>query len=182
MKKILITGECSSMGVACQMALEGEFHIIAICRCRGYDLTKPSFYTGDQPLDAVVHIPEIGPDGLTNVWNVLKGNLAPGAAFIGFSSVHHLKHNDPYAESKRAQERLLKEWAIQNPSLRINALRLGHIAGTKAWPKEDASRLPEIPLGRFGTPEDVAGAVKFLVTNQWITGTVLTLDGGMSLL
>lgn len=170
------------MGKECITELELDgFLVLSICRCRGYDLTK-EFYKGSVLIDGVVHIPEIGPDGLTNVWNVLKNNLSCDAAFIGFSSVHHLKHNDPYAESKRAQERLLREWAVQNPSLRINALRLGHISGTKAWPTQDASRLPEIPLGRFGTPEDVASAVKFLVTNQWITGTVLTLDGGMSLL
>ena len=181
MKTIVITGGCSPMGVACERALESEFHIISMCRCRGYDLNK-DFYRVDVPLDGVVHIPEIGHEGLTNVWNVLKGHLAPSAAFILFSSVHHLKHNDPYGASKRRQEALLRELAVQNPSLRINAIRLGHIAGTKAWARQDASRLPEIPLGRFGTPEEVAAAVKFLVMSQWMTGTVLTLDGGMSLL
>ena len=37
------------------------------------------------------------------------------------------------------------------------------------------------PLGRLGVPEDVAGAVAFLVGDDasWITGQVLTLDGGL---
>jgi NAD(P)-dependent dehydrogenase (short-subunit alcohol dehydrogenase family) len=39
------------------------------------------------------------------------------------------------------------------------------------------------PLGRLGTPEDVAAAVAFLASGDasWITGQVLTLDGGRTL-
>ncbi|MDR2800463.1 MAG: SDR family oxidoreductase, partial [Desulfovibrio sp.] len=38
-----------------------------------------------------------------------------------------------------------------------------------------------IPLKRFGTPEDVAGAVLFLVSDQagYITGQVLSVNGGL---
>jgi 3-oxoacyl-[acyl-carrier protein] reductase len=38
-----------------------------------------------------------------------------------------------------------------------------------------------IPLGRFGTPRDVAGAVAFLASDEagYITGQVLGVDGGM---
>jgi NAD(P)-dependent dehydrogenase (short-subunit alcohol dehydrogenase family) len=40
----------------------------------------------------------------------------------------------------------------------------------------------EQPLGRIGTPEDVAGAALFLATpaSEWITGTTLTVDGGLT--
>lgn len=43
--------------------------------------------------------------------------------------------------------------------------------------------LERIPLGRFGSPEDVAGAVRFLVSPaaRYITGTVLSVDGGMAM-
>jgi 3-oxoacyl-[acyl-carrier protein] reductase len=41
--------------------------------------------------------------------------------------------------------------------------------------------LKQIPLGRFGTVEDVANAIAFLVSEDasYITGQVLQIDGGM---
>ena len=41
--------------------------------------------------------------------------------------------------------------------------------------------LGQIPLGRGGTPEEVAEAVTFLVKADYITGEVLRVDGGMAM-
>jgi NAD(P)-dependent dehydrogenase (short-subunit alcohol dehydrogenase family) len=43
-------------------------------------------------------------------------------------------------------------------------------------------RAEQIPLGRIGTPEDVANLVLFLASDEssWITGAALPLDGGLS--
>ena len=40
----------------------------------------------------------------------------------------------------------------------------------------------EIPLGRYGAPEDIAEAVALLVSDRgkWMTGVLLNVDGGMS--
>jgi 3-oxoacyl-[acyl-carrier protein] reductase len=45
----------------------------------------------------------------------------------------------------------------------------------------EATILKQIPLGRFGTVEDVANAIAFLVSEDasYITGQVLQIDGGM---
>jgi NAD(P)-dependent dehydrogenase (short-subunit alcohol dehydrogenase family) len=37
------------------------------------------------------------------------------------------------------------------------------------------------PLGRFGTPEEIAEGILFLVTNEFCTGTILAVDGGMTM-
>jgi NAD(P)-dependent dehydrogenase (short-subunit alcohol dehydrogenase family) len=50
-------------------------------------------------------------------------------------------------------------------------------------PQNTAQYLRQIPIGRFGTPDDVAAAVAFLVSADaaWITGHLLVVDGGQTL-
>ncbi|MCP4249450.1 MAG: SDR family oxidoreductase [bacterium] len=69
------------------------------------------------------------------------------------------------------------------PKVRVN----GVSPGIAAFPDDyDASRrgklIAKVPLGRAGTPEDVAEAVQFLVSNDYITGQIIRLDGGRSLI
>jgi 3-oxoacyl-[acyl-carrier protein] reductase len=77
---------------------------------------------------------------------------------------------------------LAREVAARN--ITVNAVAPGFVptALTNGLPQElkDAS-LKTIPLGRWGTPEDVAYAVAFLAAPQagYITGQVLSVDGGM---
>ena len=73
---------------------------------------------------------------------------------------------------------------VGSRGITVNAVAPGFIATrlTDAIPDEMKSTLLErTPLGRFGTPEDVAGAVAFLVGPDagFITGHVLTVDGGL---
>ena len=38
-----------------------------------------------------------------------------------------------------------------------------------------------VPLGRVAQPEEIADAILFLMANEYVTGTTLTIDGGASL-
>ncbi len=85
-----------------------------------------------------------------------------------------------YAASKAglaALTRLLAlEWA---PEVRVNGVAPGAVLLPEGV---DADRLAKrIPLGRIGSPEDVARAVLFLAKEPFITGEILTVDGGRSL-
>lgn len=78
---------------------------------------------------------------------------------------------------------LALEWARHGVT--VNALAPGFIetdmtAGLRQHPALRETLLARVPLGRFGLPEDVAAAALFLVSDAaaYITGTVLTVDGG----
>jgi NAD(P)-dependent dehydrogenase (short-subunit alcohol dehydrogenase family) len=47
--------------------------------------------------------------------------------------------------------------------------------------EQRAGALAAVPLGRFGTPEDVAEALEYLVRAQYVTGQVLVVDGGLGM-
>jgi NAD(P)-dependent dehydrogenase (short-subunit alcohol dehydrogenase family) len=78
---------------------------------------------------------------------------------------------------------LAREWARRR--INVNAIAPGLIAGTAmthAKPAELIERVAaQIPLGRAGTPEDVAACVAFLASadSDFMTGQVLELSGGL---
>jgi NAD(P)-dependent dehydrogenase (short-subunit alcohol dehydrogenase family) len=63
---------------------------------------------------------------------------------------------------------------VETPLLRSECAQLGE--DVQAFMREAANR----PLGRVGTPDDIANAVLFLVSPMasWITGAALVVDGG----
>jgi 2-deoxy-D-gluconate 3-dehydrogenase len=92
-----------------------------------------------------------------------------------------------YAASKGAIAQLTKalsnEWA--GKGINVNAIAPGYIAtDNTAALRADETRnnaiLARIPAGRWGTPEDLSGALVFLCSDaaNYVQGTVLTVDGG----
>jgi 3-oxoacyl-[acyl-carrier protein] reductase len=75
---------------------------------------------------------------------------------------------------------------VASRSITVNAIAPGFIDTdmTKGLVEKQRQELQDrIPLGRLGTPEDVANAVTFLASEEagYITGQVLTVDGGMTM-
>jgi 3-oxoacyl-[acyl-carrier protein] reductase len=112
-------------------------------------------------------------------------------AIVNLSSVVGL-HGNPgqtnYAASKAGIIGFTKALAreLGNRGVRANVIAPGYIHTrlTDALPDElKGAMLANTPLGRFGDPEDVARAVRFLSSDEaaFITGEVLLVDGGLGM-
>ncbi len=112
-------------------------------------------------------------------------------AIVNLSSVVGV-HGNPgqtnYAASKAGiigfTKALARELATRN--VRVNAIAPGYIETALTEVLPDAVRealLASTPLGRLGVPADVAGAVRFLCSDEasFITGEVLLVDGGLGM-
>ncbi|HEU4566052.1 MAG TPA: SDR family oxidoreductase, partial [Gemmatimonadaceae bacterium] len=65
------------------------------------------------------------------------------------------------------------------PRVRVNAVAPGAVLLPDDWPEESAERLARTtPLQRLGAPEDVAGAVLYLLEADYVTGDTIVVDGG----
>ena len=66
------------------------------------------------------------------------------------------------------------------PAVRVNGVAPGTVLPPEAMGEKEREALRErIPLKRFGSPEDVAETVRFLLTGpDFITGQVVAVDGG----
>ncbi|MBP0444591.1 SDR family oxidoreductase [Roseomonas sp. SSH11] len=125
-----------------------------------------------------------------------QGPERPGkarGAIVCMSSVHELipwAGHVNYAASKGGVRMMMQSLAqeVARERIRVNAVAPGAIRtpiNQEAWDTEEALEklLRLIPYGRIGEPEDVARAVTWLLSDEadYITGTTLFVDGGMSL-
>lgn len=119
------------------------------------------------------------------------GTVVNVSSTFGHRPLPHAAH---YAASKAAIEHLTRSWALELASerVRVNAVAPGPTesealaaaglseADVEALKSEEAAR---IPLGRRGEPEEIAAWILHLAdpAATWITGQILTVDGGLEL-
>ena len=131
---------------------------------------------------------------LTGAFNMTQSVLKPmtkarQGAIINLSSVVGLAGNigqANYAASKAGligfSKSVAREVAARN--IRVNCIAPGFIASdmTDVLPEKiKEASLALIPMKRFGTPEEVADVALFLAGQEYLTGQVITIDGGFTM-
>ena len=114
-----------------------------------------------------------------------------GGSIVNVSSIVGLRGNmgqTNYAASKAGIIGFTKSLAreLGSRNVRANVVAPGYIHSrlTDVLPEEATNAmLANTPLGKLGDPEDVAGAVRFLCSDEasFITGEVLVVDGGLGM-
>jgi len=108
---------------------------------------------------------------------------AGGGAVVALTS-DHTTGNLPYGASKGALDRLVISAARELGPLGISANVLNPGPIDTGWMEEEfeAELIPAHPLGRIGTPRDIAAVVSFLLSDEgrWVSGQLLHADGGFS--
>ncbi|MFI5956380.1 SDR family NAD(P)-dependent oxidoreductase [Cryptosporangium sp. NPDC051539] len=134
----------------------------------------------------------------TNLTGTFISTMAAGrrmleqnrGSIVNVSSVHGRTAGPrmvAYAASKGGVDMLTRslgvEWAERG--VRVNAVAPGYVEtdmteALRAHDRWSAMLLGKIPMARFATPQDVVGAVHFLLSDaaRYLTGTVLDVDGG----
>jgi NAD(P)-dependent dehydrogenase (short-subunit alcohol dehydrogenase family) len=126
--------------------------------------------------------------GPTMLAKHFAAHINPGGSFVLFSGVHAFKLNVGYLGvgiTNGAVDFLTRWLAVELAPIRVNAISPG-VIDTGAWDSLGAEGKRDYfehissrnPARRIGTPDDIAAAVLFAMTNTFLTGMTLRIDGG----
>ncbi|MFO7851436.1 MAG: SDR family NAD(P)-dependent oxidoreductase [Bacteroidota bacterium] len=117
--------------------------------------------------------------------------LKPESSIVFISSVGSniaSLGNIMYMSSKGGLNSFMKGSALELAAsgIRVNSIEPGMILTnlTKLIPEEDLKKdIERYPMGRYGKPDEIAYATVYLLSDasKWITGSILKLDGGLTL-
>jgi NAD(P)-dependent dehydrogenase (short-subunit alcohol dehydrogenase family) len=157
----------------------------ALINCAGVNL-RAAEWTNDG-FDTVL---DINLSGSMRTATAFRKALADGGAILNIASMFAFfgaPHAPAYTASKHGIAGITKSLAVAYAAegIRVNALAPGWIetamtAVPRANPTRNAELMGRTPMGRWGTPADLAPPALFLCSPLagFITGTILPVDGG----
>ena len=121
--------------------------------------------------------------GLIFVAQAAQATLADGGSIVVIGDVAGVRGWPsylPHSAAKGAQRALVSGLArAMAPRHRINVVHPGTVLPPDEMDPGALERVvTRIPLGRIGEPADIAAAVRYLLTADYVTGTELVVDGG----
>ena len=117
-----------------------------------------------------------------------KGSIV---AISSLGSRKFIPNYGSLSETKSALETLVRDFGVElaPKGIRVNGITAGLVETESLlkfpdYEKMISSAKAHTPVGRIGTPEDIANAVAFLISNMsdWVIGQNIIIDGGFSLI
>ncbi|AWN21547.1 3-oxoacyl-[acyl-carrier-protein] reductase [Streptococcus sobrinus] len=190
-KVVAISGDVSDSADANRMvaeAIEALGSVDVLVNNAGITNDKLMLKMTEEDFEKVLKI------NLTGAFNMTQAVLKPMSkarqgAIINMSSVVGLMGNvgqANYAASKAGLLGLTKSVAreVAGRNVRVNAIAPGFIESdmTDAIPeKAKQAMIAQVPMKRIGQAEEVAQVVAFLASQEYLTGQVIAIDGGMTM-
>jgi NAD(P)-dependent dehydrogenase (short-subunit alcohol dehydrogenase family) len=188
---------------AAQRAIDAFGSVDGLVNCAGIARYEPVGAIGLDSIEAQLSVNLVAPLLLSQA---IAGHLRDrGGSIVNVSSTlseHVAPHTAVYAATKAALNTLTKGLALElaRAGVRVNAvlpggvetdmlrtprLRPGETLDQGELSARMESQLAALaalhPLGRLGTPEEVAAVIVGVLDQTWQTGSLVTIDGGLSL-
>ena len=174
--------------------LDADFVLDGIAGCAGIADMNPFAFISQDEIDTVFGVNFTGPVMMVKAL-LKKKKLNKGASIVFVSSIDGPKvvhpGNSVYSASKSALVGMSRCMAVDlaPKKIRVNCILPGTtdtpmIRTTNVTEEELQENAKKFPLKRFGTPEDMANAIIYLLSDasSFVTGTELVVDGGYSIL
>lgn len=148
----------------------------------------------DYPLEEarkIIEVNLIGPFLVAQAAASQMIKQGQGGRIVNISSVHEdlpMPTNTPYCMSKGGLRMLARTIAVELAKYKITVNNIGPgaiytpiDADIEAKPELEKSLMGEIPLNRWGKPDEVAGLAVYLASDEasYVTGSTYFIDGGM---
>jgi glucose 1-dehydrogenase len=165
-------------------AVDGLGSLDVLVNNAGSTVAKPALEFGPEDFDRLFSV-DVRGAFLLSIAAAKHMKEAGGGVIVNITSVHEFIARPGfalYAPAKAALGMITRSLALELAEHKIRVVSVAPGAIATERNKEADALTAEIPLGRAGSPEEVAALVSFLVSDEaaYVTGTSMLIDGGMA--